>query len=102
MKFAKYLESESIPEWRKAYIDYKGLKKKLKAIEKVKTRYDPLEGFDEITNFLLLSLIAHLHYSKRNQRKHAHHSPLTYQMMRIQLMLQNIELIQWILPETRI
>lgn len=35
MKFAKYLEAESIPEWRKAYIDYKGLKKKLKAIEKV-------------------------------------------------------------------
>jgi hypothetical protein len=50
MKFAKYLESESIPEWRKAYIDYKGLKKKLKAIEKVKTRYDPLESFDQITN----------------------------------------------------
>ncbi|KAG2179970.1 hypothetical protein INT43_003757 [Umbelopsis isabellina] len=36
MKFAKYLESESIPEWRKAYIDYKGLKKKLKVIEKYK------------------------------------------------------------------
>ncbi|KAI9486317.1 MAG: SPX domain-containing protein [Benjaminiella poitrasii] len=36
MKFAKYLESESIPEWRKAYINYKGLKKRLKAIEKVK------------------------------------------------------------------
>lgn len=34
MKFAKYLESESIPEWRKAYINYKGLKKRLKAIEK--------------------------------------------------------------------
>jgi SPX domain protein involved in polyphosphate accumulation len=35
MKFAKYLESEGIPEWRKAYINYKGLKKRLKAIEKV-------------------------------------------------------------------
>lgn len=35
MKFAKYLESESIPEWRRAYINYKGLKKKLKAVEKV-------------------------------------------------------------------
>ncbi|KAI8147934.1 SPX domain-containing protein [Fennellomyces sp. T-0311] len=34
MKFAKYLESESIPEWRKAYINYKGLKKRLKAVEK--------------------------------------------------------------------
>ncbi|KAI8374053.1 SPX domain-containing protein [Choanephora cucurbitarum] len=36
MKFAKYLESESIPEWRKAYINYKGLKKRLKAIEKLR------------------------------------------------------------------
>ncbi|KAI9270523.1 SPX domain-containing protein [Phascolomyces articulosus] len=34
MKFAKYLESESIPEWRKAYINYKGLKKRLKAVDK--------------------------------------------------------------------
>ncbi|KAG0172174.1 hypothetical protein DFQ29_008490 [Apophysomyces sp. BC1021] len=34
MKFAKYLESESIPEWRKAYINYKGLKKRLKQVEK--------------------------------------------------------------------
>ncbi|RUP26446.1 LOW QUALITY PROTEIN: EXS family-domain-containing protein [Jimgerdemannia flammicorona] len=32
MKFAKYLETESIPEWRKAYLNYKGLKKRLKAI----------------------------------------------------------------------
>ena len=32
MKFAKYLEAESVPEWRKKYIDYKGLKKCLKAI----------------------------------------------------------------------
>jgi SPX domain protein involved in polyphosphate accumulation len=35
MKFAKYLESQSVPEWRKAYINYKGLKKKLKHVEKV-------------------------------------------------------------------
>lgn len=35
MKFAKDLANESIPEWRKAYINYKGLKKKIKLIEKV-------------------------------------------------------------------
>ena len=35
MKFAKYLEDQSVPEWRKAYINYKGLKKRLKQIEKV-------------------------------------------------------------------
>ncbi|CDS05005.1 hypothetical protein LRAMOSA07535 [Lichtheimia ramosa] len=34
MKFAKDLANESIPEWRKAYINYKGLKKKIKLIEK--------------------------------------------------------------------
>lgn len=35
MKFSKYLESQSVPEWRKAYINYKGLKKKLKQVERV-------------------------------------------------------------------
>ncbi|KAG0089240.1 hypothetical protein BGZ93_000422 [Podila epicladia] len=33
MKFAKYLQEEAVPEWRKAYIDYKQGKKLLKAIE---------------------------------------------------------------------
>ncbi|KAF9114965.1 hypothetical protein BGX27_009293 [Mortierella sp. AM989] len=33
MKFAKYLKEEAIPEWRKAYIDYKLGKKHLKDIE---------------------------------------------------------------------
>jgi SPX domain protein involved in polyphosphate accumulation len=35
MKFSKYLESQSVPEWRKAYINYKGLKQKLKQVERV-------------------------------------------------------------------
>ncbi|KAG2230138.1 hypothetical protein INT48_001480 [Thamnidium elegans] len=47
MKFAKYLESESIPEWRKAYINYKGLKKRLKAIEK----YRRLNQIEETQRF---------------------------------------------------
>lgn len=38
MKFSKYLESQSVPEWRKAYINYKGLKKKLKQVERVRKR----------------------------------------------------------------
>lgn len=33
MKFAKYLQEEAVPEWRKAYINYKQGKKLLKAIE---------------------------------------------------------------------
>ncbi|KAF9325417.1 hypothetical protein BG006_011100 [Podila minutissima] len=34
MKFAKYLQDETIPEWRKAYMNYKQGKKHLKAIER--------------------------------------------------------------------
>ncbi|KAF9990579.1 hypothetical protein BGZ75_001143 [Mortierella antarctica] len=34
MKFAKYLQDEVVPEWRKAYINYKQGKKYLKAIER--------------------------------------------------------------------
>ncbi|KAI8977907.1 SPX domain-containing protein [Pilobolus umbonatus] len=34
MRFAKELEADSIPEWRKMYINYSGLKKRLNAIEK--------------------------------------------------------------------
>ncbi|KAI8373199.1 SPX domain-containing protein [Radiomyces spectabilis] len=33
MKFAKHLEKESIPEWRKAYLNYKSLKKRLKLVD---------------------------------------------------------------------
>ncbi|ORY93537.1 SPX domain-domain-containing protein [Syncephalastrum racemosum] len=34
MRFARYMESESIPEWRKAYLDYKGLLATLSKVEK--------------------------------------------------------------------
>ncbi|KAI1312230.1 hypothetical protein EDD11_003030 [Mortierella claussenii] len=34
MKFAKYLQDEVVPEWRKAYINYKQGKKHLKVIER--------------------------------------------------------------------
>jgi SPX domain protein involved in polyphosphate accumulation len=33
MKFAKILQEELVPEWRKKYIDYKGLKRLLKSIQ---------------------------------------------------------------------
>lgn len=32
MKFARYLEETQIPEWKRAYIDYRGLKKRITAI----------------------------------------------------------------------
>ncbi|KAG9017993.1 hypothetical protein FRB90_012718 [Tulasnella sp. 427] len=34
MKFARYLEDTQIPEWKKKYIDYKGLKKHITAVRK--------------------------------------------------------------------
>ncbi|ORX55015.1 hypothetical protein DM01DRAFT_1029619 [Hesseltinella vesiculosa] len=40
MKFAKQLEAESVSEWRRAYINYKGLKKRLKAIERYRKAND--------------------------------------------------------------
>ncbi|CAL1699593.1 unnamed protein product [Somion occarium] len=36
MKFARYLEETQVPEWKKAYIDYRGLKKRITAIRKAK------------------------------------------------------------------
>ncbi|KAJ1962726.1 Signal transduction protein [Dipsacomyces acuminosporus] len=32
MKFGKYLEAEQVPEWQKMYVDYKGLKRRIKEI----------------------------------------------------------------------
>ncbi|KAF7730382.1 Xenotropic and polytropic retrovirus receptor 1 [Apophysomyces ossiformis] len=51
MKFAKYLESESIPEWRKAYINYKGLKKRLKTVEKFR-KYNERRAAVDLDNAL--------------------------------------------------
>ncbi|KIY70705.1 SPX-domain-containing protein [Cylindrobasidium torrendii FP15055 ss-10] len=34
MKFARYLQETQTPEWKKAYIDYRGLKKRLTAIRR--------------------------------------------------------------------
>ncbi|KAF9051366.1 SPX domain-containing protein [Panaeolus papilionaceus] len=34
MKFAQYLQDTQTPEWKKAYIDYRGLKKRITAIRK--------------------------------------------------------------------
>ncbi|KAH8084370.1 EXS family protein/ERD1/XPR1/SYG1 family protein [Cristinia sonorae] len=38
MKFARYLEETQVPEWKKAYIDYRGLKKRITACRKEKER----------------------------------------------------------------
>lgn len=34
MKFARYLEETQTPEWKRAYIDYRGLKKRITAIRR--------------------------------------------------------------------
>ncbi|OSC98087.1 hypothetical protein PYCCODRAFT_1030570 [Trametes coccinea BRFM310] len=41
MKFARYLEETQTPEWKKAYIDYRGLKKRITAIKRA---YDAAAG----------------------------------------------------------
>ncbi|KAF8260825.1 hypothetical protein EI94DRAFT_1667630, partial [Lactarius quietus] len=33
MKFARYLDNAQAPEWKRAYIDYRGLKKRIMAIK---------------------------------------------------------------------
>ncbi|TCD67423.1 hypothetical protein EIP91_012395 [Steccherinum ochraceum] len=38
MKFARYLEETQAPEWKKAYIDYRGLKKRITACRKERER----------------------------------------------------------------
>lgn len=42
MKSETYLETESVPEWRKAYVDYKRLKKALDDLMKDLRLYDPI------------------------------------------------------------
>lgn len=64
MKFAKYLESQSVPEWRKAYIGYKGLKKKLKQVERV-------SGFTLISQMYRMLI---LHIVSQIQRKKSSYS----------------------------
>ncbi|KAF8957932.1 Xenotropic and polytropic retrovirus receptor 1, partial [Entomortierella lignicola] len=52
MKFAKYLQEEVVPEWRKAYLDYKQCKKYLKAIEAAldKLEQDPAQQTQNRSN----------------------------------------------------
>ncbi|KAF2858567.1 EXS-domain-containing protein [Piedraia hortae CBS 480.64] len=44
MKFAKELEEKAIPEWRDQYLDYKGGKKKLKAVSRALREVDESAG----------------------------------------------------------
>ncbi|OCH89345.1 SPX-domain-containing protein [Obba rivulosa] len=41
MKFARYLEETQTPEWKKAYIDYRGLKKRIAAIRRAQESGPP-------------------------------------------------------------
>ncbi|KAG8714690.1 hypothetical protein FRC08_011581 [Ceratobasidium sp. 394] len=44
MKFARYLEETQTPEWKKAYIDYRGLKKRITAVRKANESPKPQAG----------------------------------------------------------
>ncbi|KAJ3565291.1 hypothetical protein NP233_g7722 [Leucocoprinus birnbaumii] len=41
MKFARYLHDTQTPEWKRAYIDYRGLKKRINAIRREQGASDP-------------------------------------------------------------
>ncbi|CAO3565673.1 unnamed protein product [Mortierella alpina] len=68
MKFEKYLHEENVPEWRKAYINYKQGKKYLKAIEHAVDKIETIQqeadesetcygqGDDDETRALTLSM----------------------------------------------
>ena len=43
MKFAKILQSELVPEWKKQYINYRGLKRLLKSIDRSNNSDTPAE-----------------------------------------------------------
>ncbi|KAI5121712.1 hypothetical protein M0805_002105 [Coniferiporia weirii] len=49
MKFARYLKDTQTPEWQRAYIDYRGLKKLITAIKKAQGsgKLEPLEELSE-------------------------------------------------------
>ncbi|KAF9787898.1 SPX domain-containing protein [Thelephora terrestris] len=40
MKFARYIEDTQVPEWKRAYIDYRGLKKLISTVSKQQERED--------------------------------------------------------------
>jgi len=43
MKFARYLEDTQTPEWKKAYIDYRGLKKRIASINRQQTGLEAVQ-----------------------------------------------------------
>ncbi len=64
MKFAKYLETDAVPEWNKAYINYRGLKKHLKILKSVSTccTHQRQEKHTQRVVLTLLDLWAALYY----------------------------------------
>ncbi|CAI2166780.1 11696_t:CDS:10 [Funneliformis geosporum] len=66
MKFAKYLRTESVPEWKEKYIDYKGLKILLNAIDlKPTTQPTPSSPLDnEVTISISQPTATHDHASR--------------------------------------
>ncbi|KAF9907622.1 hypothetical protein EC991_010741 [Linnemannia zychae] len=74
MKFAKHLQDEVVPEWRKAYVNYKQGKKYLKAIE---AAIDRLEDQDQARHNMKLQgpLSINTESAPSIERPAAAHSP---------------------------
>lgn len=59
MKFARYLEETQVPEWKRAYIDYRGLKKRITAIkDQIAARRQSRDGKNGRWNIKRVSLSA--------------------------------------------
>ncbi|KAF9262260.1 SPX-domain-containing protein [Marasmius fiardii PR-910] len=50
MKFARYLEDTQIPEWKRAYIDYRGLKKHISKIRHGQARVNAASPSDSMSH----------------------------------------------------
>ncbi|KAF8637930.1 hypothetical protein AX17_002551 [Amanita inopinata Kibby_2008] len=55
MKFARYLQDTQTPEWKKAYIDYRGLKKRITAIRKAQDGFASNTSHSDVNMPLPLS-----------------------------------------------
>ncbi|KAF9576416.1 hypothetical protein EC968_008711 [Mortierella alpina] len=76
MKFAKYLQDEVVPEWRKAYINYKQGKKYLKAIERALDELEAAGPLDpETIPIELLEAVEHEQGADPSPHPHVHYYP---------------------------
>ncbi|KAI0763437.1 SPX domain-containing protein [Trametes elegans] len=70
MKFARYLEETQTPEWKKAYIDYRGLKKRITAIRRAHQAAAP-GGEDDCAPLVRSSVSSDSEAHRRPDSRHS-------------------------------